>query len=325
MLRSLLVALGGTPFGEHALPLAVSLARRTGAELHLVHVNVPTIENGEIIAQRNQAYLDEMTRRINAHAPEVRVTTSEVEGAEVDCVADALVRHIETKPVDLIILNSHARGGLSRWWMGSVADDLVHRTSIPLLVTPALEHDPAWETDLIPRHILVPLDGTPLAEQVLPTALTFGASVGAEYTLLRVVEPVPVPVVDPVCAPAAAFDPSLIDELQATAETYLTRIAARLRGNDAHLVLHTYVVLDPEPAEAICGFLSRRAASSGRAVSADRGSPVDMVALATHGREGLTRLLLGSVADRVLQHTPVPLLLQRSSGKEQEPSRSLRT
>ena len=162
------------------------------------------------------------------------------------------------------------------------------------------------------RHFLIPLDGTPLAEQVLATALMLGSCMGAEYTLLRVVEPVPVPVVDPVCAPAAAISPALIEEQEQAAAGYLKRLAARLRGNDAQLVLHTHVVLDAEPAGAICGFLRRHAPHPGQPEKLEEEPPIDLVALATHGREGLARLLLGSVADRVLQHTPVPLLLQRS-------------
>jgi nucleotide-binding universal stress UspA family protein len=224
-------------------------------------------------------------------------------------LADALAHHAEENGIDLIVLNSHARGGLARWWLGNVAEDLVRRTSLPVLVTPSLEEDTPLDFAPSLRHILIPLSGEPLAEQMIPTARAFGGLTGTEYTLLRIVEPAPVPVVDPSVAPAAAYDPGLAERQLETAEDYLKGVSARLRREDATIRLRTRVAIDPEPAEAICGFLSRR----GKAASADANAPppVDLIALATHGREGLTRLLLGSVADRVLQHSPVPLLLQR--------------
>ena len=155
---------------------------------------------------------------------------------------------------------------------------------------------------------MIALDGTDRAEQVLPAALALGECMKAEFSLLRVVEPAPVPVADPMMVPVAAYDSGLAERQQASAECYLKCVTNRL-GENATCRARPHVLVDSDPAEAICEFLrqSARDAKVGR----DAPPPVDLVALATHGREGLARLLLGSVADRVLQHTPVPLLLQR--------------
>jgi nucleotide-binding universal stress UspA family protein len=313
MFRSMLVALDGTVFGEYALPLAVSLARRCGATLNLVHVHIPAADLGPTTTDEETAYLHEAARKVNEHAPDVPVTTSLLDGARADTLADALAEHVTQSGIDLVVLNSHARGGLARWWRGNVADDLVHRTGVPLLVTPDVEDDPGWSVDPLPRHILVALDGTPLAEQVLPAALTLAGRAGAEITLLRVAEPIPVPAVDPAVAPAAAYDAGLVEQQQTVAAAYLSRVAARLRGDDARLRVRTRVLIDAEPAEAICGYLRLHARRPGEVVVEGADRPVDLVAVATHGREGLARLLLGSVADRVLQHTPIPILLQRAA------------
>jgi nucleotide-binding universal stress UspA family protein len=302
MFRTFLVPLDGTPFGEHALPIAVNLARSCKGTIELVRVPTPESEAKQRPTKLEPIYLEAIAARIAEHAPEVNVRIELLHEEKSRCVADLLALHAERSRPDLIVLNSHTRGGLARWWLGSVTDDLIHRTSCPLLVLPAQERDPDWETDRMFRHILIPLDGTPLAEQVLPAALTLGSWMGAEYTLMRVVEPAPVAVADPIVA-AIPVDPDINDRLEQAASAYLTRVAARLRGNDGHMQLRTAVVLDPDPSEAICGFLRREAGTS------DEAAPIDAVALATHGREGLARLLLGSVADRVLQHTPVPLLL----------------
>jgi nucleotide-binding universal stress UspA family protein len=276
------------------------VARQSGAALQLVHVYVPNVSH-------EQRLLSDAVSAVAAHAPEIRVTATRLEAAQADCVADVLAAHVSRSGADLIVLNSHARGGLSRWWMGSVADDLVHRTSVPLLVTPDLEDEPTWQPAPMLRHILIGLDGTPLAEQILPAALTLGRCMKAEYTLLRVVEPAPVPVVDVVVAPIPVYDTSLVERQQAAAETYLTRMAAQVCGDDARAKVHAHVLLDANPADGICGYLRQHDQR------VDCEQPIDLIALATHGRDGLARLLLGSVADRVLQHTPIPLLLQRPS------------
>jgi nucleotide-binding universal stress UspA family protein len=309
MFHSLLIALDGTPFGENALPLAISVARRSGAKLELVHLHVPRSGGTAEIMGKEARYLEELARQVKEHAPDLVVTTTLLDDPEAGSVAEALAHHADKCGHDLIVLNSHARGGLARWWLGNVADELVRRTPLPVLVTPHVEGDPDWRHEPEPRHILVPLDGSGLAEAVFPAALGLGTCMGAEYTLLRVVEPAPMPVADPVMVPAAAYDSGLTERQQASAESYLDRVTARLQAGSPKLRLHTHVVLDTEPAEAICEFLRHDAGEP--AVERAAPPPVDLVALATHGREGLARLLLGSVADRVLQHTSVPLLLQR--------------
>lgn len=308
MFHSLMVALDGTPFGEHALPLAVALARHTGASLELAHVHVPQVAGGTTTLVEDRAYLESQAEKVRSRIPHLEVRTALLADKDATALADVLAHHADISGVDLIVLNSHARGGLARWWLGNVAEDLVRRTSLPILVTPSLEKDAGWEVEPKLRHILIALDGSPLAEQVLPTALNLGECMESEFTLFRVVEPAPVPVVDPAVAPAAAYDPGLAERQLTTAENYLHRIATRLMAEDPALRMRTRLVVDPEPAEAICGFLNRR--PRGSRAEGDAPPSVDLIALATHGREGLTRLLLGSTADRVLHHTPVPLLLQ---------------
>jgi nucleotide-binding universal stress UspA family protein len=306
MFRSLLVPLDGSSFGEHAVPLAVSVARRCGAALELAYVYVPASAGGKHSSSEDMAYLESAAGRIIRYAPELVIRTRLLSDEHAGSVAEVLARHAAEVRADLIVLNSHARGGMARWWLGSVADNLIHRTSVPLLVEPALEHDPGLRPEPAFRHILIALDGSPLAEQVLPAALTLGRAMGAEFTLLRVVEPALVAIPDPsfaVIPPSTALE----EQEERAAETYLACVAARLRGDSAQLHIQTRVLLDPEPAEAICGFLRRQPWHDSEA------HPADLVAMATHGREGLARLLLGSVSDRVLQHTPVPLLLQHSA------------
>src|SRR5262249_20641323 len=147
--RTVLVPLDGTPFGEHALPLAVSVARRSGAALHLVRVHLPTVSvEGPVLLdasrdqqdqEREPVCLAEVAARVTARAPGLSVDTQLLETAKAGLLADALLQDAVKVGADLIVLSSHGRTGLARWWLGNVADDLLHRTSLPLLLVHASE------------------------------------------------------------------------------------------------------------------------------------------------------------------------------------------
>ena len=306
MFRSLLVPLDGTPFGEHALPLAVAVARRTGAGLHLAHVHVPTAvfaghvrlgpgqDHHERTAER--AYLTEVSGRLAALAPGAALDMKLIDGAREDNLADALLAHAAAVGADLIVLSSHGRTGLARWWSGNVADDLAHHTALPLLVAPPAEGPARWEPAPALRNVLVGLDGSPLSEKILDAVLALGAGT-ASVTLLHTVAPAAVPLTDPPFAGSAAVEASVVDSQLAAGRAYVEGVAGRLRQRAGGVQVRAQAVLDAEPAEALLGLLRRPG--------------FDLVALATHGRSGLGRLLLGSVAARVLKHSPVPVLLQR--------------
>src|SRR5262249_37261571 len=134
---------------------------------------------------------------------------------------------------------------------GNAASARVHRTSLPFLLVHASEPSPSWEPEPVIRHILVALDGSPLAEQILKAVAPLGACMGSEYSLLRVIEPVPVPVADPAFAMSASIEATVIRSQQEEARTYLRRLAVRLRGELGALAVHSCVVLDPQPSEAI--------------------------------------------------------------------------
>src|SRR5262249_28399965 len=195
---------------------------------------------------------------------------------------------------------------------GNAASARVHRTSLPFLLVHASEPSPSWEPEPVIRHILVALDGSPLAEQILTAVAPLGTCMGSEYSLLRVVEPAPVPVADPAFASAAPVEATVISSQQEAARAYLRRGATRLRAEPAATALHACVILDPEPAEAILSLVKLAPGSTG---CPDARHPIDLIALATHGRSGLSRMLLGSITARVLKHTTVPLFLQRPASE----------
>lgn len=310
MFRALLVPLDGTPSGENALPLALSVARCSRAAVHLMRVHVPTLDLNDqplVNEERDrrecieeQAYLDGVAERLAARAAGVVLVPRLVDGTAYDSLAAALEKHADDIHADLFVLSGHIRTGLSRWLFGSVADDLIHQTTRPLLLVPAKE-EAEGNAEPVLQHILVALDGSPLAERILEVVLPLTGCMRAALTLLRVVEPAVVPVTDPAFS-TSGVETAVIESQQEAARQYLEGLADRLRADAAAPTVRTQVALDAQAAEAILGFLEVAPQSPAGAV--------DLVALATHARSGLSRLLLGSVAERVARRAPVPLLLQ---------------
>lgn len=313
MLRSILVPLDGSPFGEHALPLAVHLARRAGSGLHLLHVlpyrsddyleNLPFFQGPSLSAsllRKQRAYLDSVVARLGENLP-VPMTAEVLEGE----VAHTIRATVAGEQADLVVMTTHGRGPLQRLWLGSVADALLRDLSVPLLLIRPTEGAPNWTGEPRIQHLLLPLDGSALAEQIIEPAIELGRLLQADYTLLRVVVPT-VTLLSPANGGTfGEMTESLIDLMNTTTEQhrqeageYLEKIAERLRGRA--LQVHTQVVVEPQPASAI--------------LQSAAPPVIDGIAIATHGRHGLPRFVLGSVADKIVRGTTLPVLVYRPQG-----------
>ena len=302
MYRSIMVPLDGSSFGEHALPLAHSIARRTRATVQLAHVYVPlqslivdAIPPYDKQAEsqdraRERAYLDQLAQRLSADEA-IGITVSMLEGA----VADALLAHAMATKVDLFVMATHGRGALSRFWLGSVTDRLVRYATAPVLLVRPQEGQPDLAQQPVIRHVLVPLDGSAPAEQALAHAVALGRSMDAAYTLVQAIEPLAGDY--GVELDAAETGEPAFAQLRARAQTYLERVAARLRAE--MLQVQTAVVFGPA-ARAILEYA--------------RGQPVDLIAMATHGHNRIANVLMGGVADKVLRGASVPVLMYRPDG-----------
>jgi nucleotide-binding universal stress UspA family protein len=294
-----MVPLDGSPFAEHALPLALGIARKTGARLLLAQVHWPEVferlvslypAGNPSAGASEQAYLRNTRERLAAVAA-VAVETALLEGQ----VAGALHEEAVRCEADLVVMATHGHGPLSRLWLGSVADELLRRLPMPLLlVRPGAEPADLKQEPLF-RRILVPLDGSARAEKVLEPATTLGALGGAEYVLARVIAPVPVVGLDLAGYAPGGLELPEIERRQAEAHAYLDRIAGRLRGRS--LSVRTSVLVRKHAATGI--------------LEAAEAHGADLVALATRGHGGFKRLLLGSVADKVIRGAATPVLAWR--------------
>lgn len=206
---------------------------------------------------------------------------------------EEIARHAEDNAFGLVVLATHGRGALSRLWLGSVSDALIRRLTVPVLLI-----RPAEGTAIPPaeqfRTVLVALDGSTESESALAPALALSDPKRCEVVLLRVVPPVPI-VGDAGMTAALPMDDSLTESLTSQATAYLEGVAARLRSSTVKV--STRVVVEPGVAQAVLHEASLANA--------------ELVALATHGARGLRRMVLGSVADKVLRGADRPVLLTR--------------
>lgn len=294
----ILVPLDGSELAERAMPAAAALARRAGAELRLVHVHVPIpaepiyVEGLPVVDEHlhslrrmhEQAYLDQVLQKAAAGIPAATVI---LEGR----VADALADYARSTEAALVVMTTHGRGGLERAWLGSVAEELTRVSPVPLLLIRPAPEPVAF------RRILVPLDGSPLAESVLEHAARLTRlDPDGELVLLEVVQPVTAVVWASEAALVASWPTAdLVRRDEEQARNYLQGVGRRLEAEGLHV--RTRVEVAANVASAI--------------LEIARAEHADVVALATHGRSGLVRLALGSVADKVVRGSPAPVLLFR--------------
>jgi nucleotide-binding universal stress UspA family protein len=159
------------------------------------------------------------------------------------------------------------------------------------LIRPAAT--PPELTALRPFHqFLIPLDGSPLAEQILEPTLALGALTGSAYTLVQIIDPLAQPG-EVQIEYAAGLDYVITEDLHSTAEAYLSQVAARVQAHG--YTVQTQVVIADHPAAAL--------------VDVAEASGADVIALTTHGRGALGRLLLGSVTDKVVRSAEIPILV----------------
>jgi Ala-tRNA(Pro) deacylase len=301
--RPILVPLDGSPFGEHALPMALELARSGSRGITLAHAHsyitpVVTPLGSEIISsqldgemrEQEARYLQDVTRRL------CTVWDGPISQAIVEApVAAALDRHASKIGAGLIVLTSHGRSGVARAWLGSVADELLRHSAAPILVVrpgegaPDLGHRP-------PLHnILIPLDGSSLAEQALDLAMQIGLPTQARYTLLHVVTRPHRSLI--LGGPELGVDEEA--EAWRRATIYLDTVAPQLHKRSLAVIPQVRVgAVAPTILEAVEAY------------------HIDLIVMTTHGRGGVNRMLVGSVADKVLRGANVPVLFYRPPSGE---------
>jgi nucleotide-binding universal stress UspA family protein len=293
---NMLVPLDGAQLAEQAVSVAASLARRSGAVLRLASVEQPlpalvlSPEAPGAAIEAEQDVRAEVADYLESTAQAIRdvqggtIQTSVLQGP----VNRALEGYAESEKIDLIVMTTRGRGGLSRWFIGSVADQLLRHTRVPVLLLHPRELPQPTEF----RRILIALDGE-MEDEVLDPAIALGSlHPAAQYSLTRVVEP-PIPILTPLASYPSRPGPHYTERLVSEARQYLTGVCQKLeaRGIEA-----TYRVL---VGRGVAEQLLELAGAVG----------ADCIVVGTHRRRGAERMVLGSVADRIVRGAEVPVLI----------------
>jgi nucleotide-binding universal stress UspA family protein len=300
MFRKILVPLDRSSLAEQAIGFAASIARESGAtiDLVLVHEALPFAGYADlpwdVAPGAEQTYVAAIVEEL-ASGAKVTASSAVLHGSP----AEMICRHAGQVNADLIVMTSHGRTGFSRAWLGSVADAVMRNAAVPVLILrPERSDGPRLVTPHKIDHVLVPLDGSTLAASVVPAATDLARATHASIVLLRV-SPV-VPTVMPVEPTLPVTSVPFVPDLTATQQLFddATReldTVARNLHEQTGIAVEARVVESATAAAAIVG-----------AVDAEH----DIVAMSTHGR-GASRWLVGSVADKVLRSSTVPVLLYR--------------
>lgn len=298
MYNVIMVPTDGSGFDREAIRVALRIAERSSAKVRLVRVlatgsffsTAASAEGMAVAPDVGRTERDRALSELYSLAAECRATSKAEIMIDLHSgpVADVLEGYARRNDVDLIVISTHARSGISRLSLGSVTDSLIRHTTIPVLVVkpPTSYLNPQLVESF--TRIVVPLDGSTLAEQILPRVLMLAKLEDAEVTLLNVLMP-------QSYSQQEIADPSLPwwEKDILLAQEYLFRVTAWLRRRGVPVT--TDIVISGNVAHAIGDFAAREKA--------------DLIAIATHGRGGLARMLRGSVADAVMHSSRVSMLV----------------
>jgi nucleotide-binding universal stress UspA family protein len=295
----ILVPLDGTQLSEHALAFAAALSD-AGTTTTLLHVDEPDGATGAVVeavveAQDGAVPIDDedQTQALDAVAERWRSAYKgavDIDVAFGDPKTEILRAADETK-ADLIVAATHARGAIGRWAFGSVADDLARSTAVPMLVVRAKDEAISPAPAMIDR-ILFPFDGSAVAATALPLAVALAKRLGIPALVISAYDPGPVgPIVTGVepSYPVTAYA-EIQDELEALAKEAATKAEAEF---------------------AAAGVSAMSAVHLGPAALTieDAAAEGDLIVMTSHGRGGLKRALLGSVAEKLIRDAKAPTLL----------------
>jgi nucleotide-binding universal stress UspA family protein len=300
--QSILVPLDGSELAEQAIPIAQAIAERARSKLKLVlvHDRIILVKPGldytrlELAMQKaDREYLKSVTARVRERLGRL-VSSAVLRGLPV---VETLARYARELGADLVVMTTHGRGGLRRAWLGSVTDQLIRSTEVPVLVVrpgEARVERPVWE----PGEILVALDGSPLAEAALEPAVEVARLWDAELSLVQIVRPI-LPTDDPRLTLPASYSDQVTAIRRESAQDYIRDVAEGVR--DAGIRASGVAVIGNSVPETL--------------IELAEPERVSLMVVATHGLGGLRRMVLGSVADKVVRGANVPVLVVRPTAR----------
>lgn len=291
MFKHILVPLDGSPLGERALAPAATIAEAISARLTLMRV-VPQFAilaaDPMLYEEMNRLGEDESLSYLRSQVEKLDLPFPVDVVCEIGQPADSIIQFAEDHDIDLIVMSSHGRSGLNRWVYGSVAERVLQQGPCATAIINARAENQLPEK----RKILVPLDGSLLAEMALEPGKLLAEALQAELHLLRVTTSAHQML--ETSSMKDVFD-DIEDKEDQEAQDYLRSKCADI--SDGHVFCEVTFTIGTV-AETILDY------------AADKG--VDMIIMSSHGRTGLQRWVYGSVAEKVLRSACCATMVIRS-------------
>jgi nucleotide-binding universal stress UspA family protein len=311
MFKKILVPLDGSVEAETVLPFVRDIAARFSSEVDVLSVGL-----GSKTRRVNQL-LDDYVHHAIEHLQDHQISCRAVllyNNAEKNTLdfaeviqekrnikakgqlsyggpAENILLYTQQHHVNLIIMATHGHNGFRRWWLGSVFERVVAQCTAPVLVIHS-KHVKEIDRDRRAtfKRILAPLDGSETGESALHDAEAVAIKTGASMVILHVI-PEPHVVEARILGPEFA---NFVKAMHEAGEKYLARVNKRLteKGIDV-----TTLIVSGDPAQEIINVAAHE--------------KVDLIAMSTHGRSGIARFVMGSVADKILHASRLPMWLVR--------------
>jgi nucleotide-binding universal stress UspA family protein len=288
MLKKILVPLDGSEMSELALVYAKELAIATKLEVQLA---CATDRQDEPTLRMCGLYLEKVAERLRTQVTRAN-PTSVVKTVIVDGnPGDAVVVYCEKEGIDLLIMMSHGGSGIMPWAMGSTANKIIQRCQVPVLMVRASKAVSKKRPVQVFKKILLPLDGSPFGEAALELTKTLAQVLKSEVILFSVVETVQH--IHTIGGPDHfVYTEQQVELMKKGAMQYLEKIRGQFVDDKVTVVLRS-----GDPAQEI--------------IKLSREENVNMVAMSSHGKSGITRWVMGSISNKVLHAGTTPILLVR--------------
>jgi nucleotide-binding universal stress UspA family protein len=297
----MLMPLDGSTTAENVLPYARFLARRLKLPVELLEV-LDIAEIGRRISPKQAECLNTAVEKLERGREQyLKAVAGTFVGSAVKCTvlkgtpAEAIIDKAAEDKSTLIAMATHGHSGIKRWLLGSIAEKVLRGAQNPLLLVRATE-EAKREGEASLGAVIVPLDGSELAEQVLPVVAELAKELNFEVILFRAyMIPPSAAVPDPEIAYVVADD-ELISSLREEAIAYLNKRAKTVKELGAQRV-STVTEYGPAADEIIA--LARK-------------TPDNLIAMCSHGYSGVKRWVLGSITETVVRHSGDPVLVIRA-------------
>ncbi len=298
MYGKVLVPLDGSKVAEQILPYARFLARTLKAPIEFIGV-VDVAAVAPRVSSDNARYVDTLVsegmRTCKDYLESIARTFP---GISSKCIVvrgspgEVIIERAADDKTTLVAMATHGRSGMNRWLLGSVAEKVLCGSSNPLLLVRATEQGKSKGESVL-KSILVPLDGSELAEQVLPHVTSLAKTIPLEIVLFR------------------AYS---LKQLISTYEDYVPDwdvLEAESQGEASNYLNGKVRQLKSQGLVDVCSVISEGAAAE-KIIDLAKSTANSLIAICTHGRSGVKRWVLGSVTERVVRHSGDPVLVIRA-------------